>query len=171
MGVPHPRDNNVRSQWGKKNFVLKRVFDSFAKSHILSSYIFSNPQQSAHLHDISQDHLFTLDFNVAKTPQTAKDAPSWWTKIVCHISKLFCDLYLLTPARFPRTWLPCLFRVHPPSWFSFSNAFQNISTNQKVVSGNLALHITLCLKYKCYTANVCINVTFPCTCTCSLPWL
>ena len=33
----------------------------------------------------------------------------------------------------------------------------------------LALHITLysvnsiCLKYKCYTANVCINVTFPCT--------
>ena len=28
---------------------------------------------------------------------------------------------------------------------------------------NLALHITLCLKYKCYTANVCINVTFPCS--------
>ena len=33
---------------------------------------------------------------------------------------------------------------------------------------NLALHITpysvkLCLKYKCYTPNVCINVTFPFT--------
>ena len=54
-----------------------------------------------------------------------------------HLSRLFCDINLLTAGiSFKLGRLPWLFRVHPPSWLSFWNDFHSISTNQKVVSGN-----------------------------------